>query len=199
MSKRSVVVFVGLLLSLVGCAKKDEAKPQEQEEAPAVDARGFLGISGGSVAATITSGDKCEWTLDGVVRGTSSFMTSPLAAGTHAVACKRADGQLVKNDSVVITDGKTTNVYLSFSTPMANQPSPPSAGDPSKGTIVAVAVGGSCTWAINGAGKGTSSQLKFPVPPGTYSVSCKPASGAQKTRSVIIKPGETAMAMFKLT
>jgi hypothetical protein len=30
------------------------------------------------------------------------------------------------------------------------------------------------------------------------SVTCKPASGAQKTRSVIITSGETAMAMFKL-
>jgi serine/threonine-protein kinase len=34
--------------------------------------------------------------------------------------------------------------------------------------------------------------------PGTYSVSCKPASGATKSRSVTIKSGETAMAMFKL-
>lgn len=198
MSKRSVLVFVGLCLSLpllVGaCAKNEDSG---QPEGPAVDARGFFGISGGTVAATITSGDKCEWTLDGVVRGTSSFMTSPLAAGNHSVSCKRADGEIVKNATVAITDGKTTNVYLSFTTPMANQPPPP-AGDPSKGTVVAVAVGGSCTWAINGASKGTSSQLKLAVPAGTYSVSCKPASGAQKTRSVIIKPGEMAMAMFKL-
>lgn len=197
MSKRSVLVFVGLCLSLPllvgGCANKEDAGPSE---VPAVDARGFFGISGGSIAATITSGDKCEWTLDGVVRGTSSFMTSPLAAGNHSVSCKRADGVIVKNETVAITDAKTTNVYLSFTTPMANQPPPPAS--PSKGTVVAVAVGGSCTWAINGASKGTSAQLKLAVSAGTYSVSCKPASGAQKTRSVIIKPGETAMAMFKL-
>lgn len=197
MSKRSVLVFVGLCLSLpllVGaCGKKEDGGPSEVS---AVDARGFFGISGGSIAATITSGDTCEWTLDGVVRGTSSFMTSPLAAGNHSVSCKRADGAIVKNETVAITDAKTTNVYLSFTTPMANQPPPPASS--SNGTVVAVAVGGSCTWAINGASKGTSAQLKLAVPAGTYSVSCKPASGAQKTRSVIIKPGETAMAMFKL-
>lgn len=67
-----------------------------------------------------------------------------------------------------------------------------------KGELVAVAVGGYCTFSVNGASKGTSSQLKLFVPPGTYSVSCKTDKTPQKTRSVVIRLGETAMAMFKL-
>ncbi|MDI1443898.1 serine/threonine-protein kinase [Polyangium sp. 6x1] len=66
------------------------------------------------------------------------------------------------------------------------------------GTLVAVAVGGTCAFSVNGASKGTTSTLKLSLSPGTYSVSCKPASGATKSRSVAIKGGETAMAMFKL-
>ena len=49
-----------------------------------------------------------------------------------------------------------------------------------------------------GASKGTMSTLKVSLKPGSYSVSCKPATGATKSRSVTIKSGETAMAMFKL-
>ena len=80
-------------------------------------------------------------------------------------------------------------------------PPPPPASTPASGgtgMLVAVAVGGSCAFAVNGASKGTTSPLKIPLKPGSYSVSCKPASGATKSRSVTIKSGETAMAMFKL-
>ncbi|TKD09252.1 serine/threonine protein kinase [Polyangium fumosum] len=73
----------------------------------------------------------------------------------------------------------------------------PAAGG-GNGTLVAVAVGGTCAFSVNGASKGTTSTLKLSLSPGTYSVSCKPASGATKSRSVAIKGGETAMAMFKL-
>jgi serine/threonine-protein kinase len=75
-------------------------------------------------------------------------------------------------------------------------PPPPTGGG--SGTLVAVATGGSCAFAVNGASKGTTSTLKIPLKPGSYSVSCKPASGATKSRSVTIKSGETTMAMFKL-
>jgi serine/threonine-protein kinase len=80
-------------------------------------------------------------------------------------------------------------------------PTPTTTAAPSgggNGTLVAVAVGGACAFSVNGASKGTTSTLKVSMAPGTYSVSCKPASGATKSRSVTIKSGETAMAMFKL-
>jgi len=66
------------------------------------------------------------------------------------------------------------------------------------GTLVAVAVGGSCEFSVNGAAKGTMSKLKVQVKAGTYSVTCKPSTGATKSKSVTIASGGTAMAMFNL-
>jgi serine/threonine-protein kinase len=34
--------------------------------------------------------------------------------------------------------------------------------------------------------------------PGKHSVTCKPSSGAAKSKSVTVKTGETAMTTFKL-
>jgi hypothetical protein len=36
------------------------------------------------------------------------------------------------------------------------------------------------------------------VKPGTYSVTCRPATGATKSKSVTVAGGGTGMAMFKL-
>ena len=79
--------------------------------------------------------------------------------------------------------------------PAPRVPAPSAGGD---GVLVAVAVGGSCTFSVNGASKGTQSTLRVPLKPGKYAVSCKPASGSAKSRSVTVKSGETAMAMFKV-
>jgi hypothetical protein len=85
--------------------------------------------------------------------------------------------------------------------PEAPPPPPPKSdakdakGD---GSLAAVAVGGSCAFSVNGASKGNQTTLKVSLKPGTYSVSCKSSSGATKSRTVTIKSGETAMAMFKL-
>ncbi len=82
-------------------------------------------------------------------------------------------------------------------TPPPPPPPPPSSGG-ANGTLLAVAVGGSCAFSVNGAGKGTSSSLSLSLKPGTYAVTCRPASGATKSKSVTVKSGEKAMAAFKL-
>lgn len=74
----------------------------------------------------------------------------------------------------------------------------PAAAGGGTGTLVAVAVGGSCAFSVNGASKGSGATIKVQLPAGTYSVSCKPATGATKSRSVTVTGGGTAMAMFKL-
>lgn len=79
----------------------------------------------------------------------------------------------------------------------APTPTAPSGGG-GMGTLVAVAVGGSCAFSVNGAAKGSGATIKVQVPAGTYSVSCKPATGATKSKSVTVADGGTAMAMFKL-
>lgn len=75
---------------------------------------------------------------------------------------------------------------------------PPSAGGDGPGTLVAIATGGTCAFSVNGASKGTTNSLKLSVPPGNYNVTCTPSSGASKSRTVTVKSGSTAMAMFKL-
>jgi serine/threonine-protein kinase len=81
-------------------------------------------------------------------------------------------------------------------------PPPPPTNDAAtggaNGTLLAVAVGGSCNFAVNGATKGSGSTLRVALKPGTYAISCKPESGAAKSKSVQIKSGETTMASFKL-
>jgi serine/threonine-protein kinase len=86
----------------------------------------------------------------------------------------------------------------------ASEPPPPAqpADSPGAsggtGTLVAVATGGSCAFSVNGASKGSGTSTKVQLKPGTYSVTCKPSSGATKSRSVSVKSGETAMVSFKL-
>jgi serine/threonine-protein kinase len=84
------------------------------------------------------------------------------------------------------------------SAPVKVDPPPPPAGGGDNGTLVAVAVGGSCAFSVNGASKGTMATLKMSVKPGTYSVTCAPSTGASKSKSVTVASGGTAMAMFKL-
>ena len=76
------------------------------------------------------------------------------------------------------------------------EPPPPATGD--TGTLVAIAVGGTCAFSVNGASKGTTNSLKLSVAPGNYTVTCKPSSGATKSKSVEVKSGASSMAMFKL-
>jgi serine/threonine-protein kinase len=78
----------------------------------------------------------------------------------------------------------------------APEPSPQATG--AMGTLVAVAIGGTCAFSVNGASKGSGSSTKVQLKPGTYSVACKPSGGAAKSKSVTVKSGETAMASFKL-
>lgn len=72
------------------------------------------------------------------------------------------------------------------------------ANDPANGTLIAVVIGGSCTFSVNGAGKGTTSTLKLSLEPGSYTVTCKPAKGASQAKKVTVKRGDTATASFKL-
>jgi len=93
--------------------------------------------------------------------------------------------------------GKATATAVTAVTAAPTPPTPP-AGGGDMGTIVAVAVGGTCAFSVNGASKGTMSTLKLQVKPGSYSVTCKPSTGATKSKSVTVAGGGSAMAMFKL-
>ena len=82
--------------------------------------------------------------------------------------------------------------------PTSKPADPPPASGGATGTLMAVALGGSCAFSVNGSSKGSGSSIKVTLPPGTYSVMCKPAGGAIKSKSIQVKAGSTAMATFKL-
>ncbi len=65
--------------------------------------------------------------------------------------------------------------------------------------LVAVAVGGTCTFTIDGVGHGVSSHARVSVATGTHSVTCRPAlGGASRTRSITLAAGEVKSTVFKL-
>jgi serine/threonine-protein kinase len=77
---------------------------------------------------------------------------------------------------------------------------PPEPTKPSneQGTLMAIAKGGTCAFSVNGQSKGTATSLRLSVPAGNYTVTCKPATGATKSKSVQVKGGATATASFQL-
>jgi len=134
----------------------------------------------------------------------------PTASAAAAATTAPSNGPVAAADPTPQTPrntsggGGTRPQQTSQKTP---PPSPPPEPDPpketsssggDKGTIVAVATGGSCAFSVNGSSKGTSSSIKVSVAPGTYSVTCKPSGGSAKTKSVTVKSGATAFAAFKL-
>lgn len=138
----------------------------------------------GKLHAYASNNETCEFSANGIVKGTGTVLDVSLVTGIYTVACKRSDG-VIASESATIVENTTTNVVFDF--PAAN------------GTLVAVAIDGTCAFSVNGAAKGTTSTLKLSLPPATYLVQCKPtAGGVTQSRTVDLKSGETAMAMFKL-
>jgi len=72
-----------------------------------------------------------------------------------------------------------------------------SAPNGEKGTLVAMAIGASCTFAVDGASLGTRSSVRKKVPSGAHTVSCTKVGGTTRTRTVNVTPGKAAVAVFK--
>ncbi len=120
--------------------------------------------------------------------------SSPFASGTPTSAPTPTQGGIPLPQ--VPTAKPTGTGTAPKPTATATTSPPPDSGG--MGTLVAVAVGGSCAFSVNGASKGSGATIKVQLKPGSYSVSCKPVSGATKSKSVTVTSGGTAMAMFKL-
>jgi hypothetical protein len=136
-----------------------------------------------------TSTGTCEFSLDGVYKSTGTVLDLSLYGDGYVVGCKHSSGKYIEK-AAIIEAGKTSNVLFDIQIIPA-----PSYGT---GTLVAVAVGGSCAFSVNGVFIGSGATVTEELEPGTYSVACKPVSGATKSRSVTVSAGNTAMAMFKL-
>jgi len=128
--------------------------------------------------------------------------TGEPAAAAPAPEAAEAPAAPTSPTAVAQSGSKKTSGSAPKSAPPPPPPPPPAPPPPSggggKGTLVAVAMGGSCAFSVNGASKGTSSSIRVALAPGKHSVTCKPSSGAAKSKSVVVKSGETAMATFRL-
>ena len=85
--------------------------------------------------------------------------------------------------------------------PSSAPPPPPPPPPPPKGgtgTLVAIAIGGSCSFAVDGAPRGKSSSIRIKVSVGPHSVSCTPPGGASRTQRVNVKAGKPGIASFRL-
>jgi serine/threonine-protein kinase len=77
-----------------------------------------------------------------------------------------------------------------------DEPEEPGGGE--TGTLVAIAIGGSCAFAVDGAPQGNKSSIRVTVPVGPHTVSCSPKGKASRTQRVNVKPGKPGMATFRL-
>jgi hypothetical protein len=65
------------------------------------------------------------------------------------------------------------------------------------GTLVAMAVGASCAFAVDGAPHGSGSSVKASVPAGSHRVTCTPIGGSSRSRSVKVEAGGASVAVFR--
>ncbi len=133
-----------------------------------------------------------------IVTAEATASAAPTASAIVAVAVTATPTAEPSAAIVAIATNDPPLTTGKASTKTVKTPPPPPPAGGANGTLLAVAVGGTCAFSVNGAGKGTSSSLSLSLKPGTYSVTCRPASGATKSKSVNVKSGEKAMAAFKL-
>ena len=73
-------------------------------------------------------------------------------------------------------------------------PPPPT---PTKGKLVALAIGGTCSFSVDGAGKGSGSSIQVEVALGRHTVSCR-YKGSTRMQSVNVTSSRPGIAKFKL-
>jgi len=97
------------------------------------------------------------------------------------------------------TGPRTTRTQTTTTKP---PPESKPTADPGKkkktGTLVAIAIGGTCAFAVDGAPKGTKSNIRVVVPLGVHTVSCAPAGKAARTQRVTVKAGKPGIASFRV-
>ncbi|HTJ83330.1 MAG TPA: protein kinase [Polyangiaceae bacterium] len=131
---------------------------------------------------------------------TAAATTEPVATTQRPAATGRTRPDPVRTDTPKADTRKTADAPKKEDPPKRDPPKedPPAASGGGSGRLLAIASGGSCSFSVDGSGRGSGSSLSTSLPAGKHTVVCKPTSGAAKSRSVTIKPNETSMLTFKL-
>lgn len=68
------------------------------------------------------------------------------------------------------------------------------------GTLVAIAIGGQCTFFVDGHRRGTSSSIRLNVPVGRHTVRCVAEEGSRgrTTQVVSVARGKPGIASFRI-
>ncbi|MDC3956180.1 serine/threonine protein kinase [Polyangium jinanense] len=192
------VGLLGIVVLMVMLLRKQSAEPtaattnQSQENGPiAVPTPPPAATPAPSAIATPASTPAPSAAPAPAESASAAAPAEPPASSASAVAAATPPPSGGDDTAPKAGAGASETTSKSPATPA---PAPAAAN----GTLVAVAVGGPCSFTVNGASKGKSSSIRLSLKAGTYSVTCKPSSGAAKSKSVTVRPGETAMAMFKL-
>jgi serine/threonine-protein kinase len=187
----AAAVIVPLLVAVLFLAGK---KKGEETSGVSADSTAPIAVP---VAAATTSEPAAEPAPTAAEPAAAPTPAEPVAAAPSA----EPEAPAAPNTPAPVAQSgskKTSGSTPKSAPPPPPPPPPPPAGGGGKGTLVAVAVGGSCAFSVNGSSKGTSSSIRVALAPGKHSVTCKPSSGAAKSKSVTVKTGETAMTTFKL-
>lgn len=70
--------------------------------------------------------------------------------------------------------------------------------DDREGTLVAIAIGGTCTFFVDGEPKGTSSSIRVTTSVGEHVVGCKVGNGEPRLQRVRVKQGKPGIASFRI-
>jgi serine/threonine-protein kinase len=122
----------------------------------------------------------------------------PPDASSKVAASQPTSGKTPWNNTKSATDDKVGSAPPEPVVTTKKKQTTASSEDSGTGTLVAIAIGGSCAFAVDGAGKGTKSSIRMKVSVGPHTVSCTPQGGASRTQRVNVKSGTPGIASFRL-
>jgi hypothetical protein len=125
--------------------------------------------SQGTLVVTTNTGAMCEWSVGGIIKGTSAKLTTQLYGGTYDVACKRVSDAKVITEKAYVYGSQTTNLELTF-----------------RGKVEATS-NTPCTWFYAGFVVGSGSAYSAERLPGQTSLECDPADATKSSQTKVIQ------------
>lgn len=161
----------------------------------------------GRLAVEVVGG-ACELEITDMLHTEAERLEVALPVGRHDVSCRR--GQRAEHQQIAIEAGETARVTFRFEAPRLRDLVPDDEDDDApppeveqdevrgpSGTLVAIAIGGSCDFTVDGEPKGKRSSLRMKVAVGVHVVSCD-AEGRHDRKSVVVHTDRPGIASFKL-
>ena len=154
----------------------------------------WVGVSGERVAV---APDRAASTAAAEeVSDPSTGSGDPGYAESNADAVPKATGTLAPITTVArpVPPPSVLASATAISPPDDNDDRP---GPPTQGKLVAIAIGGQCSFAVDGASKGTASSIQVTVAMGWHTVSCR-YEGSTRMQRVKVTDARPGIAKFKL-